>query len=252
MFMNYSKIINHTAFAALLVTGAFAGFVIGVKLPAAFVSLYSAPATVSVASVISTAVVEPIIPVIKEIKTETKSKIKPVLVPAKPMAKSPLQTTIASKKTAGAKTETLRLINPPAFAEPARPAGGATVGKPDLAVKILETGVIDKVTNVWTATTSLRSIDRIAVRFSVENLGTKETGAWYFNAILPTYPSYIYSANSQNSLLPGDRIEFTLGFDSVEKKDGNVIVINVDPANSIFEASEENNIVRVTLDGVSF
>src|SRR3989338_4436830 len=160
MFMNYSKIINHTAFAALLVTGAFAGFVIGVKLPAAFVSLYSAPATVSVASVISTAVVEPIIPVIKEIKTETKSKIKP-------MPKSPLQTTIASKKTAGAKTETLRLINPPAFAEPARPAGGATVGKPDLAVKILETGVIDKVTNVWTATTSLRSIDRIAVRFFV-------------------------------------------------------------------------------------
>ena len=37
--MNYSKIINNTAFAALLATGAFAGFMIGVKLPSAFASL---------------------------------------------------------------------------------------------------------------------------------------------------------------------------------------------------------------------
>ncbi|TSC67164.1 MAG: hypothetical protein CEO19_334 [Parcubacteria group bacterium Gr01-1014_73] len=219
-FMNYLKIINNTIFAALLLTGAFAGFMIGVKLPSAFASLYSAPATVSVASVISPIVIESI--------------IKPSTVP----------TVKTTEKTAGQKVETLQLINPPKLVK--------DVGKPDLAVKILETGVIDKITNVWTATTSLRSIDRIAVRFSVENLGTKETGSWYFNAVLPTYPSHIYSANSQVSLLPGDRIEFTLGFDIVEKKDGNIVVINVDPANSIFEASEENNIARVTIDGVSF
>lgn len=226
MFINYSKIINNTAFMALLVAGAFAGFMIGVKLPSAFASLYSAPAADSIALVISPIVIEPTIP-IKKVKTE-----------------SPVQAAAANEKTAGVKTETLQLINPPAPVK--------DYGKPDLAVKISETGVIDKITNIFTATTSLRSIDRIAVRFSVENLGTKETGSWYFNAVLPTYPSHIYSANSQTSLLPGDRIEFTLGFDSVEKKDGNVVVINVDPANSIFEASEENNIARITIDGVSF
>jgi len=241
--VNYPKIINNTAFIALLATGAFAGFIIGVKLPSVFASFYSAPAT-SVASVISPIIIdEPAAP-IKEIKTETKSEIKPVIAPIKPTGKSIVPTTVTNEKTAGVKTETLQLINPPALMK--------DYGKPDLAVKTLETGVIDKITNVFVATTSLRSIDRIAARFSVENLGTKETGSWYFNAVLPTYPSHIYSANNQASLLPGERIEFTLGFDSVEKKDGNVVVINIDPANSIFEASEDNNVVRLIIDGVSF
>ena len=231
--MNYSKIINNTAFVALLATGAFAGFMIGTKLPAVFTSLYSAPSS----SIIATAVVPTVSPIIitnaeeikSEVKTEIKSEVKPVTAPV---------------PTAGQKTETLQLINPPLPVK--------DVGKPDLAVKILETGVIDKVTNVFTATTSLRSVDRIAVRFSVENLGTKETNLWYFNAVLPTYPSHIYSASSQISFLPGDRIEFTLGFDSIEKKDGNLVIINADPANSISEASEDNNIARVIIDGVSF
>lgn len=237
--MNYPKIINNAAFAVLLAVGAFAGFMIGVKLPAAFASLYSAPAEANLAAVVSPIVVEPIKP-ISEIKPEVKPEIKPVIAPVKPAVKIPI--------TAGQKTETFQLINP---STPVKDIG-KPMGKPDLAVKILEIGVIDKITNLWLATTSLRSIDRIAVRFLVENLGTKETGSWYFNAVLPTYPSYIYSANSQVSLLPGERIEFTLGFDSVEKKDGNIVVINVDPANSIFEVSEENNIAKITIDGVSF
>lgn len=242
--MNYSKIINNTAFVALLATGAFAGFMVGTKLPAAFASLYSAPSS---SSIIAAEVIPTVSPIIitnaeeieLEVKTEIKSEVKPVTAPA-PVVKIP----VAKEKTAGQKTETLQLINPTAPIK--------DIGKSDLAVKILEIGVIDKVTNIWTATTSLRSVDRIAVRFSVENLGTKETNLWYFNAVLPTFPLYIYSANSQVSLLPGDRIEFTLGFDSIEKKDGNLVVINVDPANSISEASEDNNIARVIIDGVSF
>ena len=233
--MNYSKIINNTAFAALLATGAFAGFMIGTKLPAAFASLYTTPSS----SIIAATVVPTVSPIIITNAEEIKPEVKPVTASV-PVVKVP----VVKEKTAGSKTEMFQLINPPAPIK--------DIGKPDLAVKILETGVIDKVTNVFTATTSLRSVDRIAVRFSVENLGTKETGNWYFNAVLPTYPSYIYSSSSQISLKPSDRIEFTLGFDRVEKKDGNIVVINIDPANSIFEASEDNNIARVTLDGVSF
>ena len=234
-FMNYSKIINNTAFAALLATGAFAGFMIGVKLPSAFASLYSVPPS-------SIAAVEL---AVAEIKLEIKPEVKEIKPEVKPTIKSEIKSAVKTPITAGPKIETLQLINPPAPIK-------KDIGKPDLAVKILEIGVIDKITNVWTATTSLRSIDRIAVRFLVENLGTKETDSWYFNAVLPTYPSYIYSSPSQISLKAGERIEFTLGFDSVEKKDGNIVVINIDPNNSVSEASEENNIARVTIDGVSF
>ena len=146
--MNYSKIINNTAFAVLLLTGAFAGFMIGIKLPSVFASLYSysAPTATSMASAISPIVIEPTIP-IKEVKTEIKSEIKPVIAPVKPKAKSPVQAAVANEKTAGAKTETLQLINLPTPVK--------DIGKSDLAVKILETGVIDKITNIFTATTSL-------------------------------------------------------------------------------------------------
>lgn len=229
--MNYPKIINNTALIALIVVGAFAGFMIGLKLPAVFASLYP-PNTSSLAAV------TPALP-------ENGSTVSPIVdEPIVDVPIAPVTAPALDEKIAGPKTETLQLINPP---EPVN-----DIGKPDLAVKVLETGSVDKATNVFTATTSLRSTDRIAVRFSVENLGTKETGSWYFNAVLPTYPSHIYSSNSQMSLKPGERIEFTLGFDSVEKKDGNAVIINADPANSVFEASEENNIARVTIDGVSF
>lgn len=242
--MNYPKVINNTTFVVLLAVGAFAGFIIGVKLPAVFAYFY--PTVVSPSSSIAATlpafppIIIPAHPAAEVAKPEIVPEVVPEIVPeVKPEV----------KPVVGPKTETLQLINSPAPVK--------DVGKPDLAVKVLEIGTIDKATNVFTATTTtttttLHSFDRIAVRFAVENLGTKETGSWRFNAVLPTYPSYIYSSESLVSLLPGDRIEFTLGFDSVEKKDGNVVIINADPANSIFEASEDNNIARVTIDGVIF
>ncbi len=122
----------------------------------------------------------------------------------------------------------------------------------DLAVKILEIGFIDKNSNTFVATTSLKSSDRVAVRFEVQNLGGRATGEWRFNAVLPTYPSYIFSSEGQQSLSAGDKIEFTIGFDHIEKADGNTVVINADPAGSINELSEDNNIARVVIGGVRF
>ena len=109
--MNYSKIINNVAFAALISGGAFAGFLIGVKLPAVFASFYTAPADANVAAVVSPVIVEPIEPV-----AEIKPEIKPAIVPTKPVVKTPI--------TAGQKTETLQLINSPVPVK--------DVGKPDL------------------------------------------------------------------------------------------------------------------------
>lgn len=128
----------------------------------------------------------------------------------------------------------------------------AATGKPDLAVKILEVGIVNTSTNEFTATTTLRGTDRIAVRFEVRNDGTVKTNSWYFNAALPTRPFYIFHSEGQSSLEPNDRIEYVLGFDSIEKKDGNAFVVNLDPTRSIAESMEDNNIASTTISGVEF
>jgi len=155
----------------------------------------------------------------------------------------PKTDTTPKTSAAGPKKETLY---------PVGTSGTSTSTKPDLIVRILEIGVVDKTSNVFIATTTLKNSDRIAVRFEVENLGREASGEWRFNAVLPTYPFYIFQSEAQQSLSPRDRIEYTLGFDNIEKSDGNLLTINADPASSINESNEENNIARTTIGGVKF
>jgi len=169
-------------------------------------------------------------------KNTTSSSTTKKLVP-------PKTDTTPKTPTAGPKKETLY---------PVGASGMSTSTKPDLIVRILEIGVIDKTSNVFIATTTLKNSDRIAVRFEVENLGREASGEWSFNAVLPTYPSYIFQSEAQQSLSPRDRIEYTLGFDNIEKSDNNLVTINADPASSINESNEENNIARTTIGGVKF
>lgn len=117
----------------------------------------------------------------------------------------------------------------------------------DLEGRILEVGVVDKDTNVFTASSSPSANSRIAVRFEVVSKGTKASGSWTFNAVLPTMPLYIYSGDSQQSLMPGDKIEFTIGFDSVERKKDAEFTVNVDPTGSVVESNESNNIVKTLI-----
>lgn len=120
-------------------------------------------------------------------------------------------------------------------------------GAIDLEARILEVGVVDKDTNVFTASSSPSANLRIAVKFDVINKGTKTSGSWSFNAVLPTLPLYIYSGDSQLPLQPGDRIEFIIGFDSVERKKDDEFIVNVDPSNSVTESNKSNNIVKTII-----
>ncbi len=153
--------------------------------------------------------------------------------------------------TTGTSTQTVGPKTQKTYPVTGTGASSAT-GKPDLAVTILDIGTVDKTSGAYTATTTLKSTDRIAVRFQVANIGTKATGAWYFNAVLPTYPSYIFSSDAEQSLNPGDRIEFTVGFDDVAQANGNIVVINADPTGSINEISKANNIASTTINSVQF
>ena len=154
--------------------------------------------------------------------------------------------------TSGGTGSTLRRPGTPTGATYVITGGGVVSdpnGRVDLAVRILEVGSIDPVTNVFTRTAIASKYQRVAVRFLVENLGTKTSPHWNFNAVLPTIPFHIFSSDMQLPLNPGDRIEYTLGFDSA---DGTVnkseFVVNVDPGNTIpNEVTKANNITRVTL-----
>lgn len=119
-------------------------------------------------------------------------------------------------------------------------------GKPDLKVVVLEVGTVDKVTGTFTATSTLRRSDRIGVRFSVENIGTKYSPEWRFNAFLPTYPAYTFNSDSQTTLTPGDRVEFTIGFD--QAIEGNQTVkFDIDPQGAVPELLEDNNSATVAI-----
>lgn len=121
-------------------------------------------------------------------------------------------------------------------------------GRVDLSVQILETGSLDPVTNVFTRTASIRRGSKGAVRFQVTNLGTKSAENWTFNAVVPTFPMYIYSSDMQPVLGPGDSVEYTLGFDQADGTATNgILTVNLDPSGAIRnEISRDNNIARAT------
>lgn len=134
-------------------------------------------------------------------------------------------------------------------------AAGTAVSNPngsvDLTGYIIEVGIVDKTTNVFTASSiPMRNPEgaRLAIRFAVENAGTKRSSMFDFNAVLPTFPGHIFTSPMQQELGPGDRIEFTLAFDSfVVNSNEGIFVLNIDPSSRIMEPNKNNNIVKYTM-----
>lgn len=120
-------------------------------------------------------------------------------------------------------------------------------GYTDLTARIIEVGIIDS-TGAFVATSTPSRQNRVAVRFAVENIGTKTANREFtFSAVLPTYPPYTYFSPSQVVLGPGDRIEYTIGFDSFEQDLSGDFIVNVDPTGSVNEKDKVNNIIKYTV-----
>jgi hypothetical protein len=115
-------------------------------------------------------------------------------------------------------------------------------GLPDLAVRILDIGTIDKNSNLYTPNANIKTTDRVAIRFEIINEGTNITGTWSFNATLPIREAFQFVSAPQQSLRPGDRIQYVLGFDNIAQINVAQITINVDPYNTVMESNEFNNI----------
>lgn len=129
------------------------------------------------------------------------------------------------------------------------PASTNYYGLPDLVIESVQTGYLTSSnTSSFRSSNSVPRGERGAVKFAVVNRGTNSAGTFRFEAELPTSPSYTYRSSNQQSLRPGERIEYVLGFDSPRTGDNRTITIELDPRNDVRESNESNNTRNITID----
>lgn len=115
-------------------------------------------------------------------------------------------------------------------------------GLPDLTVTITERGYLETGSSAsYVKADEVPDDKRGAIKFVVENKGTNVSGKWKFTAKVPTSPSYTFTSPEQNSINPGSRVEFVLGFDRAKSGDSQNITITVDSNEKVEESNEGNN-----------
>lgn len=119
-------------------------------------------------------------------------------------------------------------------------------GIPDLAIAIVDTGIINGVGNFIPAT-STGSGEQTGLVFEVSNSGTAASGQWRFVAHLPTL-SGDFTSELQDSLNPGEKIRYTIGFQLLRNQGQNTVSIDIDPTRQITtEANRNNNTASVII-----
>lgn len=127
-------------------------------------------------------------------------------------------------------------------------APASLYGLPDLVVTIKKVGYLATTSaSSFIASSTVPAGSRPAVTFSIKNIGTNATGQWYFSASIPTQTAYIYQSIPQQSLNPGDSIDYTLGFDQANKGSGKVITITANYNHAIAESNYNNNVASTTV-----
>ncbi len=126
------------------------------------------------------------------------------------------------------------------------PISGTTTpalsGLPDLAVTINAVGYLaTSSADSFIASSTVPVGNRPAVRFTIKNIGTNVTGTWYFSATIPTQTSYLYQSLPQQSLNPGDSIDYTLGFDQANRGAAKVVTIIANYNHAIAESNTDND-----------
>ncbi|MFM2330932.1 MAG: hypothetical protein RLZZ26_439 [Candidatus Parcubacteria bacterium] len=126
----------------------------------------------------------------------------------------------------------------------------APYGDPDLAVAVVSTGYLTQAsTDSFVASTTVPLGDRAAVHFTVTNIGTNWSGTWTFSASIPTRPAYTFHSPVQQSLAPGDSVDYTLGFDQAVTGPNQVITITIDPIGIDSNANNNTTSAGMTVLG---
>ena len=122
-------------------------------------------------------------------------------------------------------------------------------GLPDLVIENVQTGYLTSSnTSSFRASNEVPDGERGAVKFTIANRGTNLSDRFEFEVKLPTTRSYTYDSRTQQTLRPGERIEYVLGFDQTKEGNDRTITIDVDPDDDIDESNEGNNRRSVTVD----
>lgn len=122
-------------------------------------------------------------------------------------------------------------------------------GLPDLVVENVTTGYLTSSdTSTFRSSNEVPDGKRGAVKFTIANRGTNISERFDFEVELPTSRSYTYKSRSQQTLRPGERIEYVLGFDQAREGNDRTITITVDADRDINESNESNNDRSVTVD----
>lgn len=122
-------------------------------------------------------------------------------------------------------------------------------GLPDLVIENVTTGYLTSAdTSTFRSSNDVPDDKRGAVKFTIANRGTNVSPRFDFEVELPTSRSYTYKSKSQQTLRPGERIEYILGFDQTREGNDRTITITVDAERDINESNESNNDRSVTVD----
>lgn len=115
-------------------------------------------------------------------------------------------------------------------------------GLPDFIVTIDAVGYLATTSaDSFVASSTVPAGSRPAVKFSIKNIGTNVSGAWRFSASIPTQVAYIYQSQPQQPLGPGDRIDYTLGFDQANRGTDETISITANFDHAVTESNFNNN-----------
>lgn len=162
--------------------------------------------------------------------------------------------TSTSTTTASAPKAPVRPVEPTAGKQTtgAYQIAGATstalYGLPDFIVTINAVGYLaTSSAGSFVASSTVPNGGRPAVSFTIKNIGTNATGAWRFSASIPTQSAYIYQSQAQQSLNPGDSIDYTLGFDQANKGANQMISITANFDHAVAESNINNDSASATL-----
>jgi hypothetical protein len=118
-------------------------------------------------------------------------------------------------------------------------------GSPDLVVRVISISRVDPATRASIPGTTFFPGDTASIQFEIVNVGTGASGAWRFQAELPTFDSKLFQSDIEPSLSPGGKIVFVLGFDGLANASANSAVIVADPGKTVNDAARGNNTATV-------
>jgi len=116
----------------------------------------------------------------------------------------------------------------------------AWYGSPDLTVSMLAVGYLTSSNKAFVSSKDIpEDAYRVVFKFVIENRGTNIANeGWRFDAALPSRADKTFRSDKQPELLPGERIEYTLGFERPTLGTNQAIAITIDAAEDTVSSND--------------